>query len=126
MLEVDHLDVSYGPVRVVKDISLKVEQGEMVAVLGANGAGKSSTLLAIAGAVKAASGTIKLQGEDVTTLPPERMVRLGLAMVPGNPQRFSRFDRGGEPHTGRVHPAQQQGGGSRGPRKNAGDLSGPV
>lgn len=82
MLEVDDLDVSYGPVKVVKGISLRVDRGEMVAVLGANGAGKSSTLLAIAGAIKVVSGVIKLQGEDVTTLPPERMVRLGLAMVP--------------------------------------------
>jgi branched-chain amino acid transport system ATP-binding protein len=82
MLEVDDLEVSYGPVKVVKGISLRVDRGEMVAVLGANGAGKSSTLLAIAGALKVASGAIKLQGEDVTTLSPERMVRLGLAMVP--------------------------------------------
>ncbi len=82
MLEADNLHAGYGAVKVVKGISLKVDQGEMVALLGANGAGKSSTLLAIAGAIRVSSGAIKLQGEDVTSLSPERMVRLGLAMVP--------------------------------------------
>ena len=82
MLEVTNLSVRYGPVRVVKEISLNVEQGEMVALLGANGAGKSSTLLAIAGALKAASGKITLAGEDVTSLSPERKVKKGMAMVP--------------------------------------------
>ena len=82
MLEVAGLDVRYGPIRAVKDVSLTVHTGEMVALLGANGAGKSSTLLAIAGALGYASGTITLGGEDVSHLPPERLVRKGLAMVP--------------------------------------------
>jgi len=82
MLEVADLDVRYGPIRAVKGISLNVSKGEMVALLGANGAGKSSTLLAIAGALKVVAGTVKLHGEDVGTLAPERMVRRGLAMVP--------------------------------------------
>jgi len=82
MLEVIDLDVSYGPIRAVKGVSLNVGNGEMVALLGANGAGKSSTLLAIAGALRAAAGKIILEGEDVTTLSPERMVQKGLAMVP--------------------------------------------
>ncbi|MDA7948548.1 MAG: ABC transporter ATP-binding protein [Hyphomicrobiaceae bacterium] len=82
MLKVENLDVRYGAIRAVNGISLEVNKGEMVALLGANGAGKSSTLLAVAGALKAASGRILLDGEDITALPPERIVRRGIAMVP--------------------------------------------
>ncbi|MDX1528458.1 MAG: ABC transporter ATP-binding protein [Gammaproteobacteria bacterium] len=82
MLETANLEVRYGPIQAVKGVSLRVEEGEIVALLGANGAGKSSTLWAIAGALAAASGTIWLNGEDVTALSPERMVRKGLSMVP--------------------------------------------
>lgn len=82
MLETSSLEVRYGPVQAVKGVSLRVEKGEIVALLGANGAGKSSTLAAIAGAVPAASGEIRLNGENVTALSPERMVRKGLSMVP--------------------------------------------
>ena len=72
----------YGPIRAVKGVSLAVEDAEMIALLGANGAGKSSALLAIAEALGYASGTIMLGGEDVSHLTPERLVRKGLAMVP--------------------------------------------
>ena len=82
MLEVVDLEVRYGPIQAVKGVSLAVQDAEMVALLGANGAGKSSTLLAIAGALGHASGTIMLGGEDVSHLTPERLVRKGLAMVP--------------------------------------------
>ena len=82
MLEVVDLEVRYGPIRAVKGVSLAVQDAEMVALLGANGAGKSSALLAIAGALGHASGTIMLGGEDVSHLTPERLVRKGLAMVP--------------------------------------------
>ncbi len=81
MLEVTSLEVSYGAVRAVRDVSLKLAEGELVTLLGANGAGKSSTLLAIAGALRS-GGTIRLGGEDVSSWSPERMVRKGLAMVP--------------------------------------------
>lgn len=82
MLEVSSLELRYGAIRAVKDVSLRVGEGELVALLGANGAGKSSTLRAIAGAHKPASGTIRLNGADVTNSSPERMVRNGVAMVP--------------------------------------------
>ncbi len=82
MLEVDNLDVRYGAVQAVRGISLTVGEGELVTLLGANGAGKSSTLMTIAGARPAAAGRIGLSGEDVTTASPERMVRLGVATVP--------------------------------------------
>lgn len=81
MLEVSGLQVSYGAIAAVRDVSLRLAEGELVTLLGANGAGKSSTLLAIAGALKS-SGTIRLDGVDVSSWSPERMVRKGVAMVP--------------------------------------------
>ena len=82
MLEVAGLEVRYGAIRAVREISLRVEPGELVALLGANGAGKSSTLMCIAGALRASAGSIRLAGEDVTTTSPEGMVRRGVATVP--------------------------------------------
>jgi branched-chain amino acid transport system ATP-binding protein len=82
MLEVEELCVRYGAIRAVERVSLRVGGGELVALLGANGAGKSSTLLAIAGALRPAAGRIRVDGVDVTGSPPERMVRRGVAMVP--------------------------------------------
>jgi branched-chain amino acid transport system ATP-binding protein len=82
VLDVAGLDVRYGPIRAVKGISIRVAAGEIVALLGSNGAGKSSALLAIAGALKLHGGRITLEGEDVSAQSPEHMVRKGLAMVP--------------------------------------------
>jgi len=81
MLEVNSLEVGYGAIRAVHDVSLTLAEGELVTLLGANGAGKSSTLLAIAGALRA-NGRILLEGRDVTSWSPERMVRNGVVMVP--------------------------------------------
>ena len=82
MLDVANLSVSYGTIRAVRGISLTVGNGELVSLLGANGAGKSSTIKCIAGALKAAGGTITLDGRDITTESPEQVVRAGLATVP--------------------------------------------
>jgi len=82
MLEVERLEVRYGAVRAVHDASLRVGEGELVTILGANGAGKSSTLMAIAGAIRPSAGRVRLNGQDVTGTSPERMVRLGIATVP--------------------------------------------
>ncbi|GIK96381.1 MAG: ABC transporter ATP-binding protein [Alphaproteobacteria bacterium] len=82
MLEVKGLQVRHGAIRAVRGISLTVGAGELVALLGANGAGKSSTLMCIAGALKAAGGTIRLDGRDLTSASPEETVRLGVATVP--------------------------------------------
>ena len=82
MLDVEGLEVRYGPVRAVGGASFSVARGELVALLGANGAGKSSTLMAIAGAVRPAGGRVRLEGADVTGASPERMARLGVATVP--------------------------------------------
>jgi branched-chain amino acid transport system ATP-binding protein len=82
MLEVAGLEVRYGAIRAVRGISLKVANGELVALIGANGAGKSSTLMAIAGALKAADGSVHLDGEEITSAKPETIVRRGIATVP--------------------------------------------
>lgn len=82
MIEITNLDVRYGAIRAIKDVSLNVQQGELVTVLGANGAGKSTLMLTIAGALKAAGGKITFDGRDVTAATPEKMVRYGIAMVP--------------------------------------------
>jgi branched-chain amino acid transport system ATP-binding protein len=82
MLEVSGLQVDYGAIRAVHDVSLSVAEGELVTLLGANGAGKSSTLMCIAGALPAAAGSIRLDGANVTSARPEAMVRKGVATVP--------------------------------------------
>jgi branched-chain amino acid transport system ATP-binding protein len=82
MLEVERLVTEYGPVRAVDDVSLSVERGTITAVLGANGAGKTSLLRTISGLVRARSGRVLLAGEEITEMPVEEIVRLGLAHVP--------------------------------------------
>ena len=82
MLELCDLEVRYGAIRAVKQVDLEVSEGELVALLGANGAGKSTTLLAVAGVLKCARGRIRFAGEDITGLRPERIVRKGIAAVP--------------------------------------------
>lgn len=80
-LEVSDIQVRYSGVPAVKGVSLRVEPGEIVGLIGANGAGKSSTLLAIMGAVPA-TGTVTLGGAEISKLRPEQVVRRGLALVP--------------------------------------------
>ncbi|ANH07118.1 ABC transporter ATP-binding protein [Shinella sp. HZN7] len=82
MLEITGLSVIYGTIRAVRGISLTVARGELVSLLGANGAGKSSTIKCIAGALKAAGGSIVLEGRDITAANPEQVIRAGLATVP--------------------------------------------
>ena len=82
MLKIDELKVSYGGIEAVKGISFKVEEGQIVTLIGANGAGKSTTLRALAGLVKVKSGRVHFQGEDLTGLPPDRIVSKGLTLVP--------------------------------------------
>ena len=82
MLDVRDLSVNYGTIRAVRGISFTVGKGELVSLLGANGAGKSSTIKCIAGALKASGGSITLGGKDITAASPEQVVRAGLATVP--------------------------------------------
>ena len=78
MLAIENLVTHYGPVEALKGITLHVNQGEIVTLIGANGAGKSTTLRTISGLVRPTRGTITYEGHDLTALPPERIVALGL------------------------------------------------
>jgi branched-chain amino acid transport system ATP-binding protein len=82
MLQVDELSTAYGPIRALDGISFEVEQGSITAVLGANGAGKTSLLRTLSGLVRARAGRIRLDGRSIAGLPVERIVRLGMAHVP--------------------------------------------
>ena len=82
MLKIDELKVSYGGIEAVKGITFEVPERKIVTLIGANGAGKSTTLRTIAGLVKPAHGCIHLQGEDITSLSPDRIVSKGLTLVP--------------------------------------------
>ena len=82
LLAVDGLQVRYGGVVGVRDVSFAVQPGEVTAVLGANGAGKTSTLRAVTGLVRAAAGVVTVDGTDVTSASPETISRLGVAHVP--------------------------------------------
>ena len=81
-LEVKNLRVAYGGIQAVKDVSFTVAQGEIVTLIGANGAGKTSILRAISGLVKPAGGEIRYEGADLCGLPAHRIVALKLAQVP--------------------------------------------
>ncbi len=89
MLELRDIHARYGAVRVLHGISLNVRQGELVALVGANGAGKSTTLSTVAGVVKPNAGEIVFKGEAITGQTPEAIVRRGIAMVPENRDIFS-------------------------------------
>jgi branched-chain amino acid transport system ATP-binding protein len=91
LLGVDALTVAYGSVVAVRDVSLRVEQGEIVTVLGPNGAGKTTLLRTIAGALKPQAGTVTFEGKRITGRGPEEVVRLGVAMVPEGRHVFPRL-----------------------------------
>ncbi len=81
-LELQELAVAYGGIRAVKGLSLRVEAGQIVALIGANGAGKTSTLKAIVGLVRAAAGSVKVFGRDVVGSPTHHIVAQGVTLVP--------------------------------------------
>ena len=89
LLEVTGLTVRYGPIVAVREISFVVEEGEIVALLGANGAGKTSTLTAVCGLHRARSGSIRFGGEETSRLSPERIVRRGLSLAPEGRRLFA-------------------------------------
>lgn len=82
MLEVRGLNLFYGEIQALYDVSLTVDDGEIVALLGANGAGKSSTLKAISGLLRPRSGSCRFDGHELIGRPPEEIARLGVAHVP--------------------------------------------
>lgn len=88
LLEVRNLEVSYGPVNVLKGISFDVEEGAIITILGANGAGKTTILRTISGLIAPDKGTITLLGDDIQALEPEIIVRKGISHVPEGREVF--------------------------------------
>ena len=82
MLKVDNLHVHYGSIHAVKGISFEVNEGEIVTLIGANGAGKSTTLNTVAGLLKPTSGTIEFEGSSLVGVPAHKMVSKGIALCP--------------------------------------------
>lgn len=89
MLKVENLHINYGFIEAVKGIDFEVNDGEIVALIGANGAGKTTTMHALSGLIKAKSGSIILDGKDITKVPANKIVSLGLIQVPEGRHVFS-------------------------------------
>src|SRR5437016_9236000 len=88
MLELKAASASYGSVPAISNVSIEVGEGEAVGLLGANGAGKSTTLRAISGLVRLTSGAINFLGKNIASLPPYKITELGIAHVPEGRQVF--------------------------------------
>jgi branched-chain amino acid transport system ATP-binding protein len=91
LLEVRDLDVRYGAIRAIKGISFTVEQGEIVALLGANGAGKTTTQKTISGMLRPAAGSIHFDGQRIDGIPAHRLIGLGICHVPEGRHVFPRM-----------------------------------
>ena len=89
MLDIQDIDVFYGPVQALRGVTMHVEEGEMVALLGANGAGKTTTLRAISGLLAPSKGSIRIAGGEAGGLPAQKVVRLGVAHLPEGRELFS-------------------------------------
>ena len=82
MLKVNNINVYYGAIHAIKDVSFEVNDGEIVTLIGANGAGKSTTLQTISGLLRSRTGSIEFMGKDIGSVPPDKLVAHGLAQVP--------------------------------------------
>jgi len=91
LLEVNNLQVYYGRIHAIKGISLQVDKGEIVTLIGANGAGKSTTLKTISGLLHPREGTIKLEGQAIDKAPPHQIAEMGIAHVPEGRHIFPRL-----------------------------------
>jgi len=89
MLEVSNLDVFYGKSQALRDVSLRVDEGEIVALVGANGAGKTTLLNAISGLVRPASGSVEFLGKRIDRLAPYKIMNLGICQIPEGRKLFS-------------------------------------
>jgi branched-chain amino acid transport system ATP-binding protein len=91
LLEVDDIHAHYGAIEALKGVSLTVEDGEVVTLIGSNGAGKSTTLRSISGLTPASAGKITFEGEDITRVPPHDIVTRGIALAPEGRHCFPRM-----------------------------------
>jgi branched-chain amino acid transport system ATP-binding protein len=91
LLELDSVYAGYGQISVLKGLSMTVNRGEIVAIIGANGAGKSTTLMCVSGIHKANSGSIKFNGQSIVAMPAHEIVRSGMAQIPEGRKIFPRM-----------------------------------
>ena len=91
MLEVRDLEVNYGSINAIKKISVDVNEGEVIALIGANGAGKTTTLHTITGLLKAKSGSVMFEGKELLKTPPHKIVEMGMAHVPEGRRIFQQL-----------------------------------
>jgi branched-chain amino acid transport system ATP-binding protein len=91
MLEVEDIHTSYGSIEALKGVSLKVDEGEVVTLIGSNGAGKSTTLRSISGLTPPRTGSIRFRGEEISTMPAQEIVRLGISQSPEGRRCFQRM-----------------------------------
>ena len=89
MLTVEKLNVYYGMIHALKDVSFHVNEGEIVALIGANGAGKTTTLQTVSGMLQAKSGSVHFENQDITRTPSHRIVQLGISHVPEGRRMFA-------------------------------------
>ena len=89
MLTVENLNVYYGMIHALKDVSFHVDEGEIVALIGANGAGKTTTLQTVSGMLQAKSGSVHFENQDITKMPSHRIVQLGISHVPEGRRMFA-------------------------------------
>ena len=82
MLKLKNINTYYGNIQALKDVSIEINEGEIITLIGANGAGKTTTLLSISGITPPRTGTIEFMGEDITGVSPEKIVPMGLCQVP--------------------------------------------
>lgn len=82
MLKIRNVETYYGNIQALKNISMDVQEGEIITLIGANGAGKSTTLMTLCGVVPATKGTIEFQGRDITGMPADQIAALGISQVP--------------------------------------------
>ncbi len=91
LLEIENVSAGYGPIEVLKGISIEVREGEIVTMIGANGAGKTTTLMSISGVNRIRAGSIRFQGRDIHRLPAHEIVHLGLCHSPEGRKIFARL-----------------------------------
>jgi branched-chain amino acid transport system ATP-binding protein len=91
LLELENIDTYYGRVHALQGISLHIDEGEIVSLIGSNGAGKTTTLRTISGLTPASKGRVRMRGKDITRLPPDQVVRLGIGHVPEGRRIFGRL-----------------------------------
>ena len=91
LLDVENLHVAYGAIRALQGISFNMEEGEIVTLIGANGAGKSTTLRTISGLLRPSAGDVRFKGQSITRVPAERIVTMGISQVPEGRHIFSKL-----------------------------------